>query len=771
MTAGRTTESDRRASCLLLAAIAAGTFQVVRRASREEWWNVAAELVVTSLCYVAFYRASRRDALDRPRLPARLAVALAAFLALPILIETTARTLTGDGEAYELVLLAGMRNAAFGAAALARRRGFAQASYLFSGFLTLFCVAIEDGRAAFVPAALYAVVGLWVLMAAYWEQLQGHAAVECHRQAPVRLAVLGAAGAFMVLSAGLVAGVRNDLVVLPGFMPTSGGQHQSDPYARQGVGDGDMLVAAKQNPMSFGPMESGAYLESQMPSLYDMLDDRYGEPLTKVQRVGRAVALSGKVSSDPNQKPSESKRSGREFSTVRRKTAQASNRPHSTESDALLYVKGVVPVHLALERYDAFDGATWFHEGEEKTVPPLVMNEADENPWLEFIAAPKRWLVGTERHALKIINFKSSRFPSPPLLTAVNIDRLNRLNFFNWTPDGVLEMHGRDSIPQFTVINLISEVLATDAVRDRTPPFLVPDENTFWTRLPDVASQAEITTLAATWTQKVPRGWSQVEAVVAHLRSEFSHDQGALPPSDCRDVVGHFLSQRRGPDYMFASAAGMILRSLGYPTRAVSGFYADSKRYDRRAGQTAVVPADTHFWLEVGLCRGVWAPVEPTPGYEPPRMGHTYREMAWAFVIELGGSIRAHWGLALFATTLACAGAWQRRSLLDAIARFVWRGRLFGGPRHAVLATMWLVERRAHLAGRGRPQERTLAQWHGPGLLALNSGTAEPDSRLIELFDWVLYAPHRATACPVPETEVCKVCREAVRTASRRALD
>jgi hypothetical protein len=770
MTVGRTTELDRRLSCLVLAAIAAGTFQVVRRTSHEQWCNVAAELITTSLGWAALYWVGRREDLDRPRLSPKLAGALSAFLILPLVIETTLRTVTGDGEAFELVLLASMRNAAFGTSAFARRRGFAHASYLFSGFLTLFCVAIEDGRSVFVPATLYAVVGLWVLMAAYWERMQGHVAVECHRQTPIRVGVLGGVCAFMILSAGLVAGVRSELVVMPGFMPTSGGQHQSDPYARQGVGDGDMLVAAKRQPMTFGPVDSGTYLESEMPSLYDMLDDRYGEPLTKAQRVGRAIALKGKVSSDPKQSPSDSKRSGRDFSAVRRKTAQASNRPHSTESDALFYVKGPVPVHLALERYDAFDGATWFHEAEDKMVPRFVMDETDDNPWLGFTAAPRHWVLESERHALKIINFRSPRFPSPPLLSGVHIDRINRLHFFMWSTDGVLQMNGRDAIPQFTVIELVNVVLAADMVRDCALPYLVPGVQTFRTRLPEVPSREEIKALSAKWTQGLPCGWAQVEAVIGHLREDFAHDQDAPAPPDCRDIVGLFLSRRRGPDYMFASTAALMLRTLGYPTRAVSGFYADSGRYDRRAGQTAVVGDDTHFWLEVGLGNGVWVPVEPTPGYQPPRMARTYRELALAFLVELGGSIRTHWALALSAVALAIVGAWRRPSLLDASASLIWHGRLLGGPRHAVLATMWLLEQRARLAGCGRPHERTLAQWHGSRLRALGSSSAETNLRLIQLFDWVLYAPHRAIVCPVPETEVRKVCREAVRRASLAAM-
>jgi hypothetical protein len=770
MTAGRTTESDRRKSCLILAAIAAVTFQVVRRSSREQWWNIALELIGTALAFSALSWASRGDDLDRPRLPSLLTIAVASFFALPVFIETMLRTLTGDGEAFELVLLAVMRNVALGTAVFARRRGFGHASYLFSGFLTLFCISIEDHQAAFVPAGLFAVVGQWVLMAAYWERVQGHVAAECHRHVPIRIGVLGIASALMVFSAGLVAAVRSELVVLPGFMPTSGGQHQSDPFARQGVGDGDMLVGAKQNPMSFGPVESGTYLESQMPSLYDMLDDRYGEPLTKAQKLGRAIALSGKVSSDPNAKPTASKKSGREFSTVRRKTAQAKIRPHGTESDALFYLKGPVPLHLAMERYDAFDGVTWYHEGKDGSQLPLLLDEADDNPWLEFEAVPKHWVIGTERHAVKIINLRSARFPSPPQLSAVHIDRVNRLSFFGWTPDGVLAMHGRDWIPQFTSIDLVSVVIAADTLRSCAPPRLLPSQSPVSMRLPEVPSVAEAKELAAKWTEGVRPGGSQVEAVIAHLRSEYSLDDQAVAPPNCRDVAGQFLRERRGPDYMFASAGGLILRSLGYPTRAVSGFYADPKRYDRRASQTSVVGKDTHVWLEVGLASGVWVPVEPTPGYEPPRMSRTYREVALALLANVGGSLRTHWMLAVVAVTVSFAAVWQRRALRDRAASLIWRGRLLGGPRHAVLATMWLLERRARLAGRGRPQDRTLVQWHGPRIRDLSRTYADSNSRLFTLFDWVLYAPHGATLCPVPDAEVRQVCRQAIRVASLSAM-
>jgi hypothetical protein len=790
MTGGRAASRDQRGACLVLALLAAGTLQVARRWADAQFWNCVVDTTVTVAGAAILFWIGRRDPVRGPHLPARLAISLAGFLILPVIVEMVLRSLAEEGEAFELVMLVCLRNAALGTAAFARRRGQARLSCVFSGFLTLFSVSISDGRFIYVPAAIFSVVGLWTLMGAYWDRLQGQLAVECRRQAPVRIGVLGAVCGILAVSAGLVAGVRHDLIALPGFMPTSGGQQASDPYARQGIGDGDMLAAAKEQAMTFGPVDSEQFLESNMPSLYDMLDDRYGEPTVKPRRVQRAVALSGSKSSDPNLKPGQSKQSGREFAAARRKMRNKPLRPRDTESKALLYVLGAVPVHLSLETYDAFDGATWVHEAGHPVTPPLALNAAGDRPWLEFSASPSRWVLAQERHAVKIVNLRSLRFPSPPLLTAVHIDRVNRADMFRWTPDGVLQIVGQDAVPQFTVVHLVNNVLSSDAVRKGGLREPVAAENAPYLRLPDVASLAECKRLAEAWTAGVPPGWPQVEAVVARLRSEFVHDNDSFAPAGCPDVIGHFLSRRRGPDYLFASAAAVLLRSCGYPTRLVSGFYADGKRYDRRAGQTAVIKDDAHVWVEVGVSRGTWVSVEPTPGYEPPRMVRTWRERAWMLVASLGGWILARWPFACGIVLIASIGVWRRRPLADAIACLIWRGCLLGGPQRAVLATVRLLERRARLAGCSRPENKTLAAWHGRWLrdcVSLRSKSHVSESRVFEshspeshgpdsasqvmvLIDWVLYAPHRGGESPLPATEVKQVCRDAVRSASLKTM-
>ena len=92
-----------------------------------------------------------------------------------------------------------------------------------------------------------------------------------------------------------------------------------------------------------------------------------------------------------------------------------------------------------------------------------------------------------------------------------------------------------------------------------------------------------VASLAKSFVAGVPEGWSQVEAVIAAIRRGYAHDRAATIPPDCTDVVAEFLLRsHQGPDYLFASSAAVLLRSLGYPTRVVSGLYATPEMYDPR---------------------------------------------------------------------------------------------------------------------------------------------------------------------------------------------
>lgn len=119
-------------------------------------------------------------------------------------------------------------------------------------------------------------------------------------------------------------------------------------------------------------------MDSEQPSLYDVFNDTYGEPV-RTKKQERAVVLPAELLREAEQRMAESRTVGREFSTVRQPKA-AKEKPVVTDIDgrALLHIKGRVPLHLRLELYDLFDGHEWLPMPDEKNPPLLSLHDRRE---------------------------------------------------------------------------------------------------------------------------------------------------------------------------------------------------------------------------------------------------------------------------------------------------------------------------------------------------------------------------------------------------------
>ena len=107
--------------------------------------------------------------------------------------------------------------------------------------------------------------------------------------------------------------------------------------------------------------------------------------------------------------------------------------------------------------------------------------------------------------------------------------------------------------------------------------------------LPSTIAIDRVRQLAKEWTKGLPRGWQQIEAIESRLREQYTLDRTVRISADSESPVAEFLlERRRGPEYLFATSAACLLRSLDYPARLVSGFYADPKNYDPRKQHTSV---------------------------------------------------------------------------------------------------------------------------------------------------------------------------------------
>lgn len=100
-------------------------------------------------------------------------------------------------------------------------------------------------------------------------------------------------------------------------------------------------------------------------------------------------------------------------------------------------------------------------------------------------------------------------------------------------------------------------------------------------------------------------------ARVADILGELcAYDLDAPAPPEGADPVLYFLNEsRRGYCMHYASAATLLLRTLGIPARYVSGFAAEAV-----PGRTVNVPdRAAHAWVELWLDDFGWYPVEVTP--------------------------------------------------------------------------------------------------------------------------------------------------------------
>ena len=708
---------------------------------------------------------SRGTSAGRSSVGSAANLALVALFALPFAWETGRLVFAGRAAMAEVTLMTALRNLGLGLAAMAHQPVYSRLSALVSLFLATVASSLggDGGMAVLAPLGGFGFSGMLWLLLVYWEGL----GLKMNARADARSLPISA-GALVLLIVTVPAGVMaigpsRAATALAGLLPTSGGSDWNDLDARSGVGDGDNEVRASEHPQSVGFTDSEIYLETDRPSLYDSFNETYGEPF-KPKKLEKMIALGPQEFGEQKERPAENLDAGREFAAVRRKPEPRPRRPGERAAKALVYVKGPTPLHLPLTSYSHFDGTAWREEPCCDRHFPAQQEPSGTWLRLPWLAAP--FLAGLVSHQIKIGTLDSSTMPVPPHLMRFRVGSVNRLDFFGWAQLGIMRMTGR-TIPAGTVID--SEARTVDPRRLRSLSFRAQpcQDNDHhlsfggaYTISPVVAA------LAKSFVAGLPDGWGQVEAVIAALRQRYSHDRSATVPASCTDVVADFLCRsHQGPDYLFASSAAVLLRSLGYPTRVVSGLYAAPGRYDPRTRHTPVTLEDVHFWAEVRLPDGLWVAIEPTPGYELMPPYRPWSERIAEGLADIGRWVRGHAALLLATFVGLIVMVLRRHLLLDRLATIMFALIPAGdSPRRLVMRALTLIERRARWAGRMRPPGRTLARWYCP-LAGL--ATSEPRvalEGLVRLADWATHAPEQPGLAATPiDCDHQQTCSYAVR--------
>lgn len=754
-----------------MATLAAGMTSALRSQGSELWGWLVAELVLVGvmLLGVRWRSMAQGGSFADPQwatsgwagrvehLLLRSIALPVALVVWPLLSRMVQRRWMGlQGEALELCWIAMLQMGAWWLASKALSLRERSLALVANSFLVLFVLATSENRWSLALAAVYGILVAWWMMSSYWDRIaKGFVAHETIPLVRLRVAALALLLGLLVPIGWIVSRTPISPRTLDGFLPTSGGRQGGDPSARRGVGDGDQLVGATQEATTFGPVESELFLESQMPSLYDVASEIYGEAIPKVRRYQRAVALQSEVR-ETEREGSESRKSGREFSALRTARRQPPGEPLAgTSSRAVCYLIGRTPIHLRLDTLERFDGLDWRSEwtGEVGGAgEPKRLETRTGKPWVVLEDLHQQLFHPiADRLAIKVIGLESARLLSPANLEAVHIDRVDRLDFYGRDADGHWRMVDRDQVPQLTVLHEMVRIPSLHELRVGDPGGTGVAIDSKSAAASGLSAMLEVPGGAERYRLWMRRqlgeaweGWSdfrKLETAVEWLKSRGAVERGREWEGDIEDVAWRFLEDPRGEDYHFATTAAMMARSLNIPARLAQGFYARPERYDRRAGQTHVLQEDLHTWLEI-LVQGRWIPIEPTPGYVRPQEHRTWEQ--WLAEMGWRGSrwIGEH-RVSIAVTALAVALAiWTRRIWIDFLASCLLWLLGIGSTRWRLASTVRLLTLRAWLENAPRASSTPLARWLAGQLERLSPWLDRSQRELFtEAVDRLHYAP------------------------------
>lgn len=718
---------------------------------------------VVAFAFAVLASATLRPASADARPSRRLSLALGLVLVLPMTVEPLVRSLVGEGLPLEMQLVNGLRVLGLSLAGLAAWPKLRRLAGVVALFLALFASAMGDQPAIpYLLAAFALAGGLWLVLE---HQSSGHtdtavAAGELRERVPLRLPYREAVvfGVLAVVSAGVaVAGPKRVMLSLGELVPTSGGTGDTDPFARYGVGDGPEEVAG-DNAKAAGMVETDVMIEDNRNALVDMVNDMYGPPHKPRKDQERMVAGGlAKVIENHGKLP-DNRRPSRDFDTGR-KGPKADKKPDSQAARGVFEVEGRTPLHVRLVAYETYDPAEGrWREGRK---PGNKLFEAEGGDWMvigNLRAAD--WYAEDDRHRLKVADLKDNLVPTPSHLTRFRIHKVDRPDYYEWAYEGVLTLAGRKRTPPGVVVTTDRRTLDPRRLGESAFPAAGGGAAPVLGAVP-ADYQAELGRIATAWVGGLPRGWPQIDAVLGRLRADYTLDRSASTPADHPAPVLWFLTEsRRGPDYQFATAAVLLLRSLGYPARVCLGYYANPESYDHGTGHTPVKATDLHLWPEVLLKDGHWLVVEPTPGYEVLPPLQSWGE--WAadrLAAVIAFATRNAVPLSVL-TVLLVVLAWRWRRVWDAVVTLRWAAFPGRTWRQAALRAAAVLDRRGALAGRSRRPSQSLSDWAG------GFSPADALGRLVGLAEQAAYAP--TLPPPLPEAEVILLCRRAVREWSFR---
>ena len=154
--------------------------------------------------------------------------------------------------------------------------------------------------------------------------------------------------------------------------------------------------------------------------------------------------------------------------------------------------------------------------------------------------------------------------------------------------------------------------------------FLGPRERRQYLKLPRI--DPRIADLATNAVRGIDDDTYRAIAIASYLRNSFAYTL-ELPDKEQADPLAYFLfTRKKGHCEYFASAMAVMLRTLGIPSRLVTGF--QNGVFNPMTGLYVIRASDAHSWVEAWLPRRGWVTFDPTPPDPMPAANALFAKLA-----------------------------------------------------------------------------------------------------------------------------------------------
>src|SRR6267143_5003972 len=275
-----------------------------------------------------------------------------------------------------------------------------------------------------------------------------------------------------------------------------------------------------------------------------------------------------------------------------------------------------------------FDGRTWSNSYEQIQVRPAIDGSYRLAPLVDPRGAAA---AGRSIHY---------RILMEPIGTNVFFlaERPQRLtgNFRQVSTDAGGAVYDLDAERPINRYEAESQLPAIDSDELRLAMNTAPGGMDDYLKLPPL--DIRISNLAQEIAAPAPSNYDKAVAVEQYLLTHFGYTL-ELPRSLPQDPLANFLFERKkGHCEYFASSMAVMLRSLGIPSRVVTGFRGGE--FNDLTGQYVVRASNAHAWAEAYFPTYGWVTFDPTPG------GDLETRMGWSrlsLYIDAAASFWREW--------------------------------------------------------------------------------------------------------------------------------